>query len=93
MTRTHIPSPSGVRPEEIVPEPVILGDRHFWKRHDIENMKRKVAGLPPIDAVPTTLEFVSAAQVAHELGVCRVTLKRWLKRARLARETAAVAAE
>ena len=82
----HISTPSGVRPEKVVPESVPIGNRDFFKRHEIENMKLILAGLPPVDAIPSVLQYVGTAQFAREMGVCRVTIRRWLKRARLARE-------
>ena len=35
----HISTPLGVQPWKIVPDPVPIGNRDFFKRHEIENMK------------------------------------------------------
>jgi hypothetical protein len=94
---SHVPTvtvPVAVRPEAVVPEPMALNQsRYFFHRHDVENFKRQLAGLPVVAKPPPVVELVSVAQFARELGVCKVTVKRWVRAARRAREAAEAKAE
>ena len=57
------------------PISTISGGRHFFARHEVENYKRKLMGLTPIDrdqAAP--IMFVTAQQLQTN---CRSTAARW----------------
>ena len=58
------------------PRPINRNGRKFFMRHQLEAYKRALAGLPPIDGETSVIEFVSAPQVAEELGQSRRTLGR-----------------
>jgi len=59
------------------PAPRKLNGRLFWDRLDIENYKRALLGLPPLDRNPSTpIELVPASQVTREVGFGRRTLGR-----------------
>jgi hypothetical protein len=49
----------------------------MWVRHDVENYKRALMGMPPIERDPETpITFVTAKQVTAELPYGRRTIGR-----------------
>jgi hypothetical protein len=76
--------------------PVRINRRLFFDRHELENAKRRVLGLPLLERDPTApIELVPAPQVAEELGRSRRTIGRRIREAQLAadRRATTVAAE
>jgi hypothetical protein len=62
------------------PTPIEKNGRKFFLRHQLENYKRALAGLPLIDdSDVSVVEFVPAPQAAEELGQSRRTLGRRMK--------------
>ena len=60
-----------------LPEPITRSGRKFFLRHQLENYKRGLAGLPLIDENNVSVvELVPAPQAAEELGQSRRTLGR-----------------
>jgi hypothetical protein len=60
-----------------LPTPIDRNGHKFFIRHQFENHKRGLAGLPPIaESDVSVIEFVPAPQAAEELGVSRRTLGR-----------------
>ena len=62
------------------PIPTRMGGRLFFDRHEVENHKRKLMRLTPIErdaAVP--IAFVTAQQISDELQIDRRTLGRRVK--------------
>ena len=52
----------------------------MWDRYEVENYKRLLMGLPPVERDPQTpITFVSAKQLAAELPFGRRTLGRRVK--------------
>jgi hypothetical protein len=59
------------------PAPYRLNGRLVWDRHEVENHKRSLMGLDPVERDPNaTIVFVSAAQLTSELPYGRRTLGR-----------------
>ncbi len=59
------------------PAPFRHAGRLMWDRHEIENYKRVLMGLAPLERDPhATIVFVSAKQVSSELPLGRRTLGR-----------------
>jgi hypothetical protein len=57
-----------------------LNGRLMWERHGIENYKRILMGLEPVERDPQTpITFVSAKQLTEELPFGRRTLGRRVK--------------
>ena len=70
------------------PDSITLNGRKFFIRHEIENHKRALAGLPLIkEASVSVVEFVPAPQVAEELGQSRRTSGRRMKAVKCASDT------
>ncbi len=66
---------SNVEPE--FPKPIRLRGRLFFDRHPVENYKRALLGLPPLERDPNKpIELLSAKQLKDEIGVNRRTLGR-----------------
>jgi|HubBroStandDraft_6_1064221.scaffolds.fasta_scaffold2408012_2 hypothetical protein len=64
-------------PEPEAPKPVRLGKRLFFDRHEVENYKRRLLGLPLLERDEREpIELVSARQFSEELGRSRRTLGR-----------------
>jgi len=62
------------------PAPFKHGGRLVWDRHAIENYKRALLGLPPLDRDPLApIIFVTARQLSAELPFGRRTLGRRVK--------------
>jgi hypothetical protein len=62
------------------PAPFRLNGRLMWDRHPIENYKRSLMGLPPLERDPQApITFVSAKQLSAELPYGRRTLGRRVK--------------
>jgi hypothetical protein len=62
------------------PAPFRHAGRLMWERHEVENYKRSLMGLPPLERNPhTPITFVSAKQLAAELPFSRRTLGRRIK--------------
>lgn len=62
------------------PAPYRIKGRLIWARHDIENYKRSLMGLLPVERDPQTpIVFVTAKQLAGELPYGRRTLGRRIK--------------
>jgi hypothetical protein len=62
------------------PTPIIKNGRRYFLRHQLENYKRGLGGLPLIDeASVSVIELVPAPQAAEELGQSRRTLGRRMK--------------
>jgi hypothetical protein len=73
------------------PAPFRHGGRLMWDRHDVENFKLALMGLPTLERNPQTpITFVSAKQLAAELPFGRRTLGRRVK-GRIQGETLPVA--
>jgi hypothetical protein len=59
------------------PAPYRLNGRLVWDRHEVENYKRSLMGLGPVERDPSaTIVFVPAAQLTSELPYGRRTLGR-----------------
>ena len=62
------------------PAPFRHAGRLVWDRHDIENYKRALMGLPRLERDPhTPILFVTAKQLAEELPYGRRTIGRRVK--------------
>jgi hypothetical protein len=62
------------------PAPFRLNGRLLWDRHLVENYKRGLMGLEPLERDPQTpITFVSAKQLTAELSYGRRTLGRRVK--------------
>ena len=62
------------------PAPFRLNGRLMWDRFDVENYKRGLMGLTPVERDPQTpIAFVSAKQLTAELPYGRRTLGRRVK--------------
>jgi hypothetical protein len=59
------------------PVPTRVGGRLFFDRHEVENHKRSLMRLAPIERDPSTpIVFVTAQQISDELQIDRRTLGR-----------------
>jgi hypothetical protein len=59
------------------PPPFRFNGRLVWDRHEVENHKRALMGIDPIERDPNApIVFVSAAQLTRELPYGRRTLGR-----------------
>jgi hypothetical protein len=59
------------------PAPFRLNGRLVWDRHEVENYKRALMGLDPVERDPNaTIVLVSAAQLTREFPYGRRTLGR-----------------
>jgi hypothetical protein len=67
------------------PPPRVIRRKYYLLRHEAENFKRLLAGLPVAKEPPDKLEFVALPDFAKEIGVCLGTVKRWMKSAEAAR--------
>ncbi len=57
------------------PAPIRLNGRLVWDRFEIENHKRRLLGLPPLERDPQApIVFVAAKQLVTELPFGRRTL-------------------
>jgi hypothetical protein len=57
------------------PAPIRDRGRLIWDRHDIENYKRSLLGLPPLERDPNaSIVFVTAKQISEELPYGRRTI-------------------
>jgi hypothetical protein len=57
------------------PAPFRLNGRLVWDRHEVENHKRRLLGLTPLERDPNApIVFVSAKQLVDELPFGRRTL-------------------
>jgi hypothetical protein len=64
------------------PAPITKNGRRYFIRHQLENYKRALAGLPLIDENNVSvIELVPAPQAAEELGQSRRTLGRRMRNA------------
>lgn len=64
----------------LFPAPFRHAGRLVWDRHDIENYKRTLMGLRPIERDPQSpIVFVTAKQLSDELPYGRRTLGRRVK--------------
>ena len=62
------------------PRPTRVGNRLMFDRHDVENHKRRLMGLMPVNRDPSApIVFVTAQQLAGELQVNRRSLGRRVK--------------
>jgi hypothetical protein len=62
------------------PAPIRHAGRLVWDRHAIENYKRAMLGLPPLERdSEATIKLVTAKQLAEELPFGRRTLGRRVK--------------
>ena len=62
------------------PAPYRRKGRLFWDRFEIENFKRSLIGLPPLERDPARpIEFVTAPQLSDELPYGRRTIGRLIK--------------
>jgi hypothetical protein len=62
------------------PPSSLIGGRHFFARHEVENYKRKLMGLRPADRDPAApITFVTAQQLSDELQIDRRTLGRRIR--------------
>jgi hypothetical protein len=63
------------------PKPVTIRGVYFFPRHEVENFKRLLMGLPPIPADPDTpIELVKLSTFAEEIDCHPLTIKRHLPR-------------
>ena len=63
------------------PPSSLIGGRHFFARHEVENYKRKLMGLTPAEHDPAApITFVTAQQLSDELQIDRRTLGRRIAR-------------
>ena len=59
------------------PTPVRVGGRLFFERHEVENHKRKLMRLAPVERDSSkSISFATANQVCDELQIDRRTLGR-----------------
>jgi hypothetical protein len=63
------------------PQPVVINDKLYFSRDDVEVYKASLLGLPP-PSPGEILKLVSAVDVAAELGVGRRTIYRRLREAK-----------
>ena len=62
------------------PIPTRVGGRLFFDRHEVENHKRKLMRLTPIERdASVSIVFVTAQQISDELQIDRRTLGRRVK--------------
>ncbi len=62
------------------PAPFRRNGRLIWDRFDIENEKRRMLGLRPLERDPSKpIEFVTAQQLAREFPFGRRTIGRLVK--------------
>jgi hypothetical protein len=62
------------------PAPFRHAGRLMWDRHAVENYKRSLMGLPPLERdLQTPITFVSAKQLGVELPFGRRTIGRRVK--------------
>jgi hypothetical protein len=62
------------------PIPASIGSRLFFDRYEVENYKRALMRLAPIDRDPAApIVFVTAQQISHELQIDRRTLGRRIR--------------
>ena len=62
------------------PAPFRLNGKLLWDRFSIENYKRALMGLPPLERVPNApIVFVTAKRLAEELPYGRRTIGRRVK--------------
>jgi hypothetical protein len=60
-----------------LPTPGRVNGRLYFDRHAVENFKRQLVGLGPVERNPREpITFIDATTVANELGVCRRTVSR-----------------
>jgi hypothetical protein len=72
------------------PAPFRRNGRLFWDRHDIENFKRALIGLAPLERDPTVpITFVTSREVTAQMPFGRRTVGRLVQ----GRERDLVAAE
>jgi hypothetical protein len=65
-----------------LPAPHRRAGRLWWDRHEIENYKRLLMGLAPVERDPNSpIVFVSARQLTVEIGVGRRSLGRYVRKA------------
>lgn len=62
----------------------VFNGKHFLVRAEAEAYKRRLARMPPVEAPPDKIEFVSLKAFADELGVCLMTVKRRMQASRRA---------
>jgi hypothetical protein len=61
------------------PTPSRVNGRLYFDRYAVENFKRQLAGLGPVERNPREpITFIDATKVANELGVCRRTVGRMI---------------
>jgi hypothetical protein len=61
------------------PTPSRMNGRLYFDRHAVENYKRQMVGLGPVERDPRQpIVFVDVATVASEFGVCRRTIGRMI---------------
>ena len=59
------------------PTPGRVNGRLYFDRHAVENFKRQLVGLGPVERNSREpITFIDATTVANELGVCRRTVSR-----------------
>jgi hypothetical protein len=64
------------------PTPFRHSGRLVWDRHSVENYKRQLIGLEPVERDPQTpITFVTARQLTTELPFGRRTIGRRIKEA------------
>jgi transposase-like protein len=68
-----------------IPLPTVVGAKLALDRHQWENFKRDLQGLPPDDSPSGHITFVTLKQAAAEIGCHPKSLKKWI-RLRLARK-------
>ena len=62
------------------PQPTRIGGRLMFDRYDVEQHKRRLMGLTPIDRDPTApIVFVTTRQISNELQINRRTLGRRIR--------------
>jgi hypothetical protein len=62
------------------PAPYRHAGRLMWDRHNVENYKRALMGIPPVERDPNApIHFVTAKQLAEELPYGRRTIGRRIK--------------
>jgi hypothetical protein len=67
-------------PNQDFPTPTRIGGRLFFDRHEVENHKRKLMRLTPIERDPSApIVFVTAQQISDELQIDRRTLGRRIR--------------
>jgi hypothetical protein len=61
------------------PTPGRVNGRLYFDRYAVENFKRQLVGLGPVDRDPREpITLIDATTVANELGVCRRTVGRMI---------------